>query len=234
MKSKESVPRTKMFDVKLLDRLSFGDLSEMLSHVLERMDELADARAEGEDDPRVDALMVIANQIIVRMDSIIREHGNPEALEQWNRANNGYAERFKQYTDTYLKGGVPLVMAEPEASSKATDADAWRAKLDGLVLDEKMLDGMNAGDLFQVNSFITEKVTQIDEELPEEMAEPLIEKLLKFGDLVIRRLDPLVRETYQNNPERLAEWEALMNDYKDLDEEDGEDTRADIESSEVS
>lgn len=224
-----------MFDVKLLDRMNFGDLGKMLSHVLERMDELSDARAEGEDDSRIDVLLVIANQIIVRMDSIVRDYGNPEALEQWNRASDGYAERFKQYTKTYLKEGVPLVMAEPESPPPGSDAGvAWRAKLDELVLDEKLLDGMNAGDLFQVNSFITDKVQQLDEDLPEELSEPIIEKLLKFGDLVIRRLDPLVREAYKNQPEKLAGWVAIMNDYKDLDDAGGEDTRADIESSEVS
>lgn len=224
-----------MFDVKLLDRMNFGDLNKMLSHVLERMDELSDARPEGEDDSRLDVLLVIANQIIVRMDSIIRDSGNPEALEQWNRASDGYAERFKQYTKTYLKEGVPLIMAEPESPSPGSDAGAaWQAKLDKLVLDEKLLDGMNAGDLFQVNQFITDKVKQLDEELPEELSEPIIEKLLKFGTLVIRRLDPLVRETYKNQPEKLAGWVAIMEDYKDLDDADGEDKRADIESSEVS
>ena len=66
------------------------------------------------------------------------------------------------------------------------------------------------------------------------MAEPLIEKLLNFGRVVIRRLDPLVREGYQHQPEKLAAWEAIMNDYKDLDDEGGEDARADNESSAVS
>jgi hypothetical protein len=66
------------------------------------------------------------------------------------------------------------------------------------------------------------------------VAEPPIKKLQKFGNFVIRRLDPLVRETYRNQPEKLPGWVAIMDDYKDLDDEDGENTRADIESSEVS
>jgi hypothetical protein len=65
--------------------------------------------------------------------------------------------------------------------------------------------------------------------LPEDVAEPLIVKLQNFGSMVIRRLDPLVRETYKDRPEKLAEWVAIMNDYKDLDEEDGGEARAGVE-----
>jgi hypothetical protein len=64
--------------------------------------------------------------------------------------------------------------------------------------------------------------------LPEDVAEPLIVKLQNFGSMVIRRLDPLVRETYKDRPEKLAEWVAIMNDYKDLDEEDGGEARAGV------
>lgn len=226
-----------MFDVNLLDRLSFSELNETLGQVLEKMDQLAKEGSADEDDSRHDALLVIANQIIERMNSMIRDNNlnSPELLDQWNRVSKSYREGFKNYTRTYLKEGVPLVMAEPERSSGSSGADAaWLAKLDEIVLDEKLLDGMNAGDLFRVNNLIIEKVEQFDETLPEDVAEPLIERLLKFGNIVIRRLDLLMREAYQNKPEKLAEWEAIMNDYTDLDDEGGEDTRADIESSEVS
>ena len=226
-----------MFDVKALDRLNFGDLGQLLDDVLERMQILEEESPEGTDDPRHDTLLVIANQIIERMDSIIRKHGrsHPEALAQWNQVAKGYKEGFKDYSNTYLKGGVPLVMAQPENPSQAPSADAaWRAQLDEFVLDEKLLEGMNAGDLFEVNRFINEKVKQYDEELPEDVAEPLIDKLQKFGDIVIKRLDPLVRETCRDKPEKLAEWVAIMDDYKDLDDEDQEKVQVDIESSEIS
>jgi hypothetical protein len=66
------------------------------------------------------------------MDSIMREYGrsHPEVLDQWNRAADGYAERFKEYSQTYLKGGVPLLMVEPESPSQASAAEVdakWRA-----------------------------------------------------------------------------------------------------------
>jgi hypothetical protein len=223
-----------VFDVKVLDRMSLQELCKMLGEVLDRMGKI-EKGAPGGDDARYDTLMVIANQIIVRMDSIIRAHGGPEVLAQWEKSTDGYQERFKNYADTYLKGGVPLLAVGPDAPSQAPGADeAWRAKLDEIVLDEKLLDGMSAGDLFRVNSLITEKVEQLDRDLPEEVAGPAIEKLLKFGTLVIRRLDPLVREAYKDQPEKLARWEAIMNEYKDLDDEDVEDTRADVESPDVS
>jgi hypothetical protein len=217
--------------------MSFGDLGKTLDHILEELERLDEEGPAGEDDPRHDMLMVIANQVIVRMDSIIRENvvDSPELLDQWKRQNEEYRKGFKDYARTYLKEGVPLLMVEPGSSSRGEDADAARrAELDKIVLDETLLDGMNAGDLFRVNELITEKVQQLDAELPEDVAEPLIEKLLNFGRIVIRRLDPLVREGYKDKPEELAAWEAIMNDYKDLDDEGGEDARADNESSAVS
>ena len=226
-----------MFDVNLLDRMNFGDLGKMLDQILEKLKQLGEEGSADEDDPRHDMLLVIANQIIVRMDSIIRDNvlDSPELLDQWRRVTGEYRKGFKNYARTYLKDGVPLLLVEPENSPRGGDADAaWRATLDEIVLDEKLLDGMNAGDLFRVNELITEKVEQFDAELPEDVAEPLIEKLLNFGAIVIRRLDPLVREAYKDKPEKLAAWEAIMNDYKDLDDEGGGDDRADVESSAVS
>jgi hypothetical protein len=218
--------------------MNFGDLGKALDQILDKLEQLKEERSAGEDDPRQDVLLVIANQIIVRMDSIVRDNvvDSSESIDLWKRQTDEYRKAFKDYARTYLREGVPLLMVEPESSSRAGGGDAaaaWRAKLDEIVLDEKLLDGMNAGDLFQVNTIITERVKQLDEELPEDVAEPLITKLLDFGNIVIRRLDPLVRETYKNQPEQLAEWEAIMNDYKDLDEE-GEEGGADIKSSAVS
>jgi hypothetical protein len=92
-----------MFDEKLLDRMNFGDLNQALVYVLEKIGEIEDELSEGEDDPRLDMFYVSANKIIMRMDSIIREHGSPEALTQWNKAKEGYEERFSKYADTLLE-----------------------------------------------------------------------------------------------------------------------------------
>jgi hypothetical protein len=41
----------------------------------------------------------------MQMDSIVREYGrsSPETLAQWNRAMDGYEERFEKYADTLLE-----------------------------------------------------------------------------------------------------------------------------------
>jgi hypothetical protein len=92
-----------MFDEKLLNRMNFGDLNQSLDYVLERIGEIEDELSEGEDDPRLDRLYVLANKIITRMDSIVRESGSPEALAQWNKALDGYEEHFEKYADTLLE-----------------------------------------------------------------------------------------------------------------------------------
>jgi len=225
-----------MFDVKLLDGMSFRELGDTLGQVLEKMDEVSAELSEGEDDPRLDMLMVIANQIIVRMDSIIRDYGrsHPEVLDQWNRATDGYEERFKQYARTHLKGGVPVLMVEPESPSQASGADAaWQAKLDEFLLDETKLDGASAGDLFPLLSLVIEKVKQFDEEFEEDISGPIIKKLLNYGDAIVRRLDPLVREDYRDQPDKLAGWEDLMRDYKALADEREESIPADVESPDI-
>lgn len=228
-----------MFDVNLLDRMNFGELAKTLDHLREEMRQLHEDGAAGEDDPRHDMLLVIANQVIVRMDSIVGDNvvEPPELHAQWKRQTEEFRRTFKDYARTYLKDGVPLLTVGPDNSSRAGGEDAaWRAKVDAIVLDEKLLDGMNARDLFDLNHYITEKVKEIDERLPDndDETDPIIKKLLDFGTLVIRRLDPLVRDAYKNVPEKLAGWEAIMDDYKDLDDEGEEEAGADVESSAVS
>ena len=92
-----------MIDEKLLDSMNFGELSEALDYTLETMGKIEDERSEGEDDPRLDMLLVVANKIVMQMDAIIRESGNPAALAQWNQAKGGYEEHFQKYKATYLK-----------------------------------------------------------------------------------------------------------------------------------
>lgn len=107
-----------MFDEKLLDRMNFSELSQSLDYVLERIGKIEDGLSEGEDDPRLDMLYVIANKIIMRMDSIIREHGrsHPEALAQWEKVMDGYEERFGKYTDFFLEEDTVLDFEWPENS----------------------------------------------------------------------------------------------------------------------
>lgn len=93
-----------MFD-ETLDRMNFGDLDRSLDYVLERIYKIEADLPEGEDDPRLDMFYVLANKIVMRMNSIIHQHGRsfPEALARWNKAMDGYEERFEKYADTFLE-----------------------------------------------------------------------------------------------------------------------------------
>jgi hypothetical protein len=94
-----------MIDDKLLDRMNFGELNQSLDYVLERIGKIEDELSEDEDDPRLDMLYVLANKIVMQMDSIVRENSrsNPEAFVQWSKVMNGYEERFDKYTDFFLE-----------------------------------------------------------------------------------------------------------------------------------
>ena len=92
-----------MFDEKLLNRMNFGDLNQSLDYVLEKIGEIEDELSEGEEDPRLDMLYVLANKIVMRMDSIVRESGSPESLAQWSKVMDGYEERFEKYADILLE-----------------------------------------------------------------------------------------------------------------------------------
>ena len=85
--------------------MNFSELNQSLDYVLKRMEKIEDALSEGEDDSVLDMLCVIANKIVMRMDSIVREHGRayPEALAQWDKVMEGYEERFSKYTDFFLE-----------------------------------------------------------------------------------------------------------------------------------
>lgn len=44
----------------------------------------------------------------------------------------------------------------------------------------------------------------------DEPTDPKVVELLARGMKIIEELDPIVRETYRDNPEALAEWEDIM------------------------
>ncbi len=93
-----------MFE-ELLDGASFGDLNRGLDLVLERIGRIEDDPDADEDDPRLDMLYNLANKIVARMDSIVRENGHsqPEALAEWNKMMKSYEERFEKYEDAILE-----------------------------------------------------------------------------------------------------------------------------------
>jgi hypothetical protein len=44
----------------------------------------------------------------MRMDSIVRASNSPEAIARWDKAMDGYEERFQKYTDTFPEENILL------------------------------------------------------------------------------------------------------------------------------
>ncbi|OLE67404.1 MAG: hypothetical protein AUG74_10795 [Bacteroidetes bacterium 13_1_20CM_4_60_6] len=96
----------------------------------------------------------------------------------------------------------------------------------------KEIEELEAGDLFQLLSNITDKIEKIDAENPTgpDETDPRIEWLLAVSRKVQDRLDPLVREKYRDDPATLAEWDEIMHMCDDLPKDDAEG--AELSSSE--
>ncbi|HJQ33189.1 MAG TPA: hypothetical protein VJ866_13465 [Pyrinomonadaceae bacterium] len=220
-----------MYDDKLLDRMNFHELNQSLGDVLKRIDKIERERREGEDDPRLDRLYLTANNIIKRMDVMIREPGrfSAETIAKWDKSMEGYADGFQKYTDA-VREEKAAIAREAEVTAQI---EALGEQLTAL-LDEKSLDGLNAGDLALLIKVINEHVLSIDKNFSEETAEPLITQLQDFQEIVIQRLDPLLREAYANKPDKLAEWEDIMREHDDIYNEKEASAPADAEPSQKS
>jgi hypothetical protein len=49
-------------------------------------------------------------------------------------------------------------------------------------------------------------------------SDPQIKAVLDKADKAVRELDPIVRETFRDRPEELAEWDEIMREYNDAKE----------------
>ncbi|HEY0377750.1 MAG TPA: hypothetical protein VGC87_12565 [Pyrinomonadaceae bacterium] len=86
---------------------------------------------------------------------------------------------------------------------------------------------MRHENLFARMSYLLKEIDRINKENPtgpDEETDPRIVELLKEGMEVQQELDPLVRETFRNNPARLAEWDDIMHMCDDLDQGDVEES----------
>ena len=82
---------------------------------------------------------------------------------------------------------------------------------------------MEHENLFKKMDYIIKEIARLDKENPtgpDEETDPRIVELLKEGMKIQKELDPLMRGTFPNNPEKLAEWDSIMHMCDDLDEED--------------
>lgn len=93
--------------------------------------------------------------------------------------------------------------------------------------DEIAAEELTPGDaphLFALLGQITESVQRIDKENPtgpDEETDLRIVALLRMANRITGLLDPLVRENFKDNPEKLAKWEEIMQDYNAAQDEPG-------------
>jgi hypothetical protein len=79
---------------------------------------------------------------------------------------------------------------------------------------------MKNENLFSRMDFILREIDRIDKENhtePDEPTDPRIVELLEEGKRIQNELDPLMRETFRNRPEKLAEWDEIMHMCDDDD-----------------
>jgi hypothetical protein len=82
---------------------------------------------------------------------------------------------------------------------------------------------MKHENLFSRMDYIIKEIARLDKENPtgpDEETDPRIVELINEGLRIQKELDPLMRGTFHNNPEKLAEWDSIMHMCDDLDEGD--------------
>ncbi|HEX7313732.1 MAG TPA: hypothetical protein VF297_07410 [Pyrinomonadaceae bacterium] len=52
-----------------------------------------------------------------------------------------------------------------------------------------------------------------------EQTDPHVLALIERGMRAVRELDPIVRANCRDDPDALAQWDAIMRNYKELDED---------------
>jgi hypothetical protein len=107
-----------LFDETILDGRSFDELREALDFVLERIGKIEEELSDDEDDLRLDRLYTVADIIIKRMDSLIREcaRESPGNFAQWSEVMRDYEVHYDKYTDAILEDDILLDSESPENS----------------------------------------------------------------------------------------------------------------------
>ena len=116
-----------------------------------------------------------------------------------------------------IVGKAPRRRAEPPPAAE----DAALVEVAGkLITHAELRRRMRARELFDRLGVIIEEIQRLDKDWPPGETNPLIHPLLDEGRAIQRELDPIVRETYRDDPAALAEWDEIMHMCDDLDEED--------------
>ena len=103
-------------DYKLLDRMSFHELTECLDFVLEKIKTIEAEVGRDADDPRLDRLYLTANKIVVRMNSLVQKgkvHSSAETIATWNKQlMPRYEQGYEKYLDTFQDEDILLDSGE--------------------------------------------------------------------------------------------------------------------------
>ncbi|MBD0370078.1 MAG: hypothetical protein ICV60_04535 [Pyrinomonadaceae bacterium] len=136
-----------------------------------------------------------------------------------NDDSEGRAYRAAPLNITGAKQSPPK--SEPEDREKTLRDLNQRMDDTFRKLTAKKLTPADAPHLFDLLDRITESVERIDKENPtgpDEETDPRIVTLLEMGQRITDLLDPLVRENFKDNPDKLAEWDDIMR-MRDVPEE---------------
>ena len=82
---------------------------------------------------------------------------------------------------------------------------------------------MRHENLFSRLDYIIKEIARLDKENPtgpDEETDPRIVELLNEGTEIQKELDPLMRGTFRNNPDKLAEWDSIMKTHYELNREE--------------
>jgi hypothetical protein len=82
---------------------------------------------------------------------------------------------------------------------------------------------MQNENLFSKLDVILKEIERLDKENPtgpDEETDPRIVHLINEGEKIQKELDPLMRGTFRNRRETLAEWDSIMHMCDDLEKPD--------------
>ena len=82
------------------------------------------------------------------------------------------------------------------------------------MFDEKLLDGRSFDELRKALDFVIERIVKLEEELSDGEDDALIDRLYTVSDLIVRRMNLLVRECARDSPGAFSQWDKAMHEYE--------------------
>jgi hypothetical protein len=82
------------------------------------------------------------------------------------------------------------------------------------LFDETILDGRSFDELREALDFVLERIGKIEEELSDGEDDLRLDGLYTVTDIIIKRMDSLVRECARESPGNFVQWGEVMRDYE--------------------